>query len=179
MNCDKDAIALINGAFETQRREAVPPQLRHIFDERLRLASQLRARHLDIFADGLQDWMGLSAADVFGTRHGSNRLWGQCRVDALGQCDNGAPAARVRGQAFIHNQSVPSTLVITDSDGIIRGVARSARITPLTNRLFYQNKLTTKIGFIGYIRDYNPQLSYSVRSADNLTLSDEQIPVKH
>jgi len=70
-------------------------------------------------------------------------------------------------------------LVITDSNGVIRGVARSARITPFVNRTFYQNKFTARIGFVGYIRDYNPELRYVVRSADNLTLSDEEIPVQH
>jgi hypothetical protein len=176
---DKDAIALINGAFETQRIQMVPPQLKQIFEDRLHLASQLRARRLDVFADGLQDWIGLREADVFGARHKAEGLHGQCRIDALGQCDNGAPAARVRGQAFKHEQSIPCTLVIIDSDGVIRGVARSARISPFTNRLFYQSKLTAKIGFVGYIKDYNPELRYVVRSADNLTLSDEEIPVKH
>ena len=176
---DKDATALTNGAFETQRTQMVPPQLKQIFEERVHLASQLRARRLDVFADGLQDWIGLNEADVFGTRHRPEGLRGKCSIDALGQCDNGASAARVSGQAFKHEQSIPRTLVIADSNGVIRGVARSARISPFTNRLFYQSKLTANIGFVGYIRDYNPKLRYVVRSADNLTLSDEQIPVQY
>ena len=156
----------------------VPPQFKQIFEDRVQLASQLRARRLDVFADGLQDWIGLNEADVFRTRHRPERLRGQCSIDALGQCDNGAPAARVSGQAFKHEQSIPWTLVITDSNGVIRGVARSARISPFSNRVFYQSKLTANIGFVGYIRDYNPKVRYVVRSADNRTLSDEQIPVQ-
>ena len=175
---DKDATALINGAVETQRIQMVPPQFKQILEERLHLASELRARRLDVFADGLQDWIGLREADVFGARHRIEGLHGQCRIDGLGECDNGAPAARVSGQAFKHEQSIPWTLVITDLNGVIRGLARSARISPFTNRMFYQSKLTAKIGFIGYIRDYNPDLQYVVRSADNLTLSDEVIPVQ-
>ena len=177
--CDKDATALINGAVETQRIQMVPPQLKQIFEERLNLASELRVRRLDVFADGLQDWIGLREEDVFGARHKPEALRGQCRVDALGKCDNGAPAARVSGRAFKHKQSIPRTLVIIDSNGVIRGVARSARLSPFTNRTFYQSKFTAKIGFVGYIRDYNPELRYVVRSADNLTLSDEMIPVQH
>jgi hypothetical protein len=176
---DKDAIALINGAFETQRIQMIPPQFKSVFEQRVHLASQLRTRRLDIFADGLQDWIGLREADVFGARHKAEGLRGQCRIDALGQCDNGAPAARVSGQAFKHEQSIPCTLVIIDSNGVIHGVARSARISPFTNRLFYQGKLTANIGFVGYIRDYDPELRYLVRSADNLTLSDEEIPAQH
>ena len=175
---DKDVIALINGAFETQRIQMVPPQFKQIFEDRVQLASQLRARRLDVFADGLQDWIGLREADVFGARHRSEGLRGQCSIDALGQCDNGAPAARVSGHALKDEESIPRTLVITDSNGVIRGVARSARISPFSNRVFYQSKLTANIGFVGYIRDYNPKVRYVVRSADNRTLSDEQIPVQ-
>jgi hypothetical protein len=177
--CDKDATALINGAVEAQRIQMVPPEFKQIFEERLHLASELRARRLDVFADGLQDWIGLREADVFGARRKTEGLRGQCSIDALGQCDNGAPAARVSGQAFKHEQSIPWTLVITDLNGVIRGVARSARISPFVNRTFYQSNLTAKIGFVGYIRNYNPELRYVVRSADNLTLSDEVIPVQH
>jgi len=175
---DKDATAVINGAFEVQRMQMLPPEFQQIFEERMHLASQLRARRLDVFADGLQDWIGLREAAVFGPRHSPEGLHGQCRIDALGQCDNGAPAARVSGQAFKHEQSIPWTLVITDSNGVIRGVARSAPISPFINRTFYQSKLTAKIGFVGYIRDYNPELRYALRSADNLTLSDEEIAVQ-
>jgi hypothetical protein len=175
---DKDATALINGAFEIQRMQMLPPEFKQIFEERIHLASQLRARRLDVFADGFQDWLGLTLTDVFGARHSAEGLRGQCRIDALGQCDNGAPAARVSGQAFKQVQSIPWTLVITDSNGVIRGVARSAPITPFINRTFYQSTFTANIGFVGYIRDYNPELRYAVRSADNLTLSDEEIPVQ-
>jgi hypothetical protein len=176
---DEDATALINGAVEAQRIQMVPLQFKQIFQERVHLASQLRARRLDVFADGLQDWIGLREADVFGARHKQEALRGQCSIDALGQCDNGAPAARVSGRALKHEQSIPRTLVITDSNGVIRGVARSARISPFVNRTFYESKFTAKIGFVGYITNYNPELRYVVRSVDNLTLSDEVIPVQH
>jgi hypothetical protein len=176
---DKDATALMNGAVDVQMVQMVPHELKQIFEERLHLASELRARHLDVFADGLQDWIGLREADVFGARHKPEGLRGQCRVNALIQCDDGAPAARVKGQALKHEHSIPWTLVITDLNGVIRGVARSTRISPFVNRTFYQSKFTAEIGFVGYIRDYNPELRYVVRSADNLILSDEEIPVQH
>jgi hypothetical protein len=176
---DKDAIAMINGVVDAQRRQTVPPKFKQIFEERFRRAWELRARHLDVFADGLQDWIGLTEADVFGKRYNPEGLRGQCSIDGLGQCDNGAPAARVSGQALKHEQSIPWTLVIIDSNGVIRGVARSAPISPFINRTFYQNKFTANIGFVGYIRDYNPKLQYAVRSTENLTLSDEGIPVQH
>ena len=176
---DKDATAMINGVVDAQTRQMVPPEFKQVFEERVYMASQVRARRLDVFAHGFQDWMGRREADVFGTRRRLEGLHGQCSVDALAQCENGAPAARVSGQALKHDQSIPGTLVIIDSNGVIRGVARSARISPLINRTLYQSKFTDKIGFVGYIRDYDPDLRYVVRAADNLTLSDEEIPVRH
>ena len=176
---DKDATAMINGVVDTQRKQMVLHQFKQIFEERFRKAWELRARRLDVFADGLQDWIGRREADVFGARHRLEGLHGQCRIDGLGECDNGAPAARVSGQAVKHKQSIPWMLVIIDSNGVIRGVARSAPISPLVNRTLYQSKFTDKIGFVGYIREYNPELQYVVRSADNATLSDEVIPVQH
>jgi hypothetical protein len=176
---DKDATALVNGAVESQRIQLLPPQFKQLFQERGHQASQLRARRLDVFAEGLGDWIGLNETNVFRGRHRREGLSGYCRVDALGQCDNGAPAARVSGQAFKHEYSIPRILIIADSNGVIHGVARSARISPFVNRTFYQGKFTANIGFVGYIRDYDPELRYVVRSADDLTLSDEQIPVRH
>ena len=179
MHYDRDATAMINGVVDAQTRQMIPPEFKQIFEERVRMASQVRAHRLDVFAHGFQDWIGRNEADVFGTRRRLEGLHGQCSVDALAQCENGAPAARVSGQASKHDQSIPGTLVIIDSNGVIRGVARSARISPLINRTFYQSKFTDKIGFVGYIRDYDPDLRYVVRAADNLTLSNEQIPVQH
>lgn len=72
-----------------------------------RVADQLRARRLDMFADGLQDWIGLSEANLFRGRHKPEGLTGRCNVAALVQCDNGAPAARVMGQASREGHSIP------------------------------------------------------------------------
>jgi hypothetical protein len=179
MHYDRDATAMINGVVDAQTRQMVPPEFQQIFEKRLHMVSEMRAGRLDVFAEGLQDWIGLREVDVFGTRHRLEGLNGQCSIDALAQCDNGAPAARASGQALKHEQSIPRTLVIIDPNGVICGVARSARISPFINRTFYQGKLTGTIRFIGYIRDYNPELRYVVRSADNLTLSDEEILVRH
>jgi hypothetical protein len=143
-----------------------------------RVADQLRARRLDMFADGLQDWIGLSEANLFRGRHKPEGLTGRCNVAALVQCDNGAPAARVMGQASREGHSIPKTLVIVDPTGVVRGVARcSSPISPFINRTFYLGKSTTN-WFLGYIRDYDPQLKYAVRSADNGVLSEEKIPVQ-
>jgi len=166
-----------------------------------RVAEQLRARRLDMFADGLQDWIGQEEANLFGGRRKRVKLEGRCAVAALLQDNDGAPAARVTGQAVrsrhihriirwamipaswilgkeVKNESTtPKTLVIVDQTGVIRGLARSSPISPFINRVFYLRKVQTN-AFVGYIRDYNPQLRYVVRSADDQILSEEKIPVQ-
>src|SRR6266487_1265617 len=143
-------------------------------------AEELRARRLDMFADGLQDWIGLGDTDLFGGRQKPEGLKGWCGVVALGQCDNGAPAARVLGQVSKHRSLIPKTLVIVDPTGVVRGVAHSSSTSQFINYAFYLGKLSplSTDRFVGYIRDYNPQLQYAVRSADDGILSEEKIPVQ-
>jgi hypothetical protein len=165
-----------------------------------RVAERLRVRRLDMFADGLQDWIGHAEVDLFGRRK-RVKLVGRCTVAALVQGNDGAPAARVTGQAVrsrhipriirwamipaswilgkeIKNESrTPKTLVIVDQTGVIRGLARSSPMSPFINRVFYLRKAQMN-AFVGYIRDYNPQLLYMVRSADDHVLSEEKIPVQ-
>ncbi len=132
-NAESAATSLVNGV----RDDQLIPDAAFLAagsgrEQLYRTAQQLRARRLDMFADGLQDWIGLSEANLFGGQHKPEGLKGQCRVAALVQCDNGAPAARVFGQASKHGQSIPKTLVIVDPTGVIRGVARSsAPVSPL------------------------------------------------
>ena len=189
------ATAVINGVVDDNE------QILSLDLERIaRVAPQLRAHRLDMFADGLQDWLGLDETSLFGGRHKPERLQGTCRVAGLVRCDNGAPAARVVGRAIKRRHVIrivrwaitpvswivgreikkgyvtPKTLVIIDPTGVVRGVARSSPITPFINRVFYQGEFSTT-DFLGYIRNYNPQLQYAVRSADDGMLSDEKIVV--
>ncbi len=167
------ATSLINGVRD---EEMVKMVFGHV-ELGYRVAEQFRTRRLDMFADGLQDWIGLEEENLFGGGHKPEKLKGQCAVTALVHCDNGAPAARVVGQASSHGGSVPKTLVIVDPTGVVRGVARSSPTSRFINRAFYLGKVQRN-EFLGYIRDYNPQLHYAVRSADDRTLSEETIPVQ-
>ena len=166
-----------------------------------RVAKQFRLRRLDMFADGLQDWIGLHYTDVFERRHKREGLTGKCRVTAVLECDNGAPAARIVGQvtkkqhlnrivrwgmtpaSWMLGQDIkteykaPRTLVIIDPAGVIRGIGRSLPTSTLINRVFYLGQLKTT-GFLGYICDYNPQVHYEVHSADNRVFSEDEIPVQ-
>jgi hypothetical protein len=145
-----------------------------------RLAEQLRARRLDMFADGLQDWFGLSERQVTRGRYKRQGLTGRCGVAALLQCNNGAPAARVTGRLWKRTHQVPHTLIVVDQMGLIRGIGHSfARFSEnrFVDKVFYLNKTPTSV-FFGYIRDFDPQQNYAVRSADNGVLSEEAVPVK-
>ena len=167
------AVSLVNGVRDEQLARVPFGNLELGY----RVAGQFRVRRLDMFADGLQDWIGLGEANLFGGLHKPEKLKGRCAVTALVRCDNGAPAARVVGQASRHGGSVPKTLVIVDPTGVVRGVARSSTTSWFISRVFYLGKLQRN-PFLGYIRDYNPQLRYGVRSADDRTLSEEKIPVR-
>jgi len=168
------ATCLVNGVRDDHQINVLFPDApKQVY----RVAEQLRVRRLDMFADGLQDWIGRDEANLFAGRHKPEGLNGQCRVRALLQCDNGAPAARVVGEASQYGHSIPKTLVVVDPNGIIRGVARSLPLSPFLNRLFYLGKFPAD-RFLGYIRDYNPQLHYAIRSVDEGVLSEEQIPVQ-
>ena len=145
-----------------------------------RVAEEMRKRRLDMFAEGLQDWIGLQETNLFGGRYKREGLRGQCKVDALVQCDNGAPAARITGQLWKRRHRIPHTLVIVDPMGVVRGIGRSSSMyseNRFVNTLFYWRKVPGT-RFLGYIRDYNPQLHYVVRSADDSALSEETIPVQ-
>jgi hypothetical protein len=195
VNCEVAATSLIDGVRDVKQLSFLDDPER--FDS---LVPLLRSDRLDMFADGFQDWIGLNETTLFGGKHKPEKLKGQCSIDALLQCDNGAPAARVVGQAiekrrvnpiirwaitpvsWIFGQEIkkgdvtPKTWVIVDPAGVIRGVARASPVSPFIDRVFYHGKLNTT-GFVGYIRDYNPELKYVVRSADGV-LSDEKIPVQ-
>ena len=51
-------------------------------------------------------------------------------------------------------------------------------LTLVANLVFYQGSFPST-DFVGYIRDYNPQVQYVVRSADDDSLSEETIPVQN
>jgi hypothetical protein len=171
------ATSLINGVRDERYIRPFGPSFGRDPKRAYRLAEQFRVRRWDMFADGLQDWIGLEEANLFGGRHKPEKLKGQCAVTAVVQCDNGAPAARVVGHASKDGGRIPKTLVIVDPTGVVRGVARSSPMSPFISRAFYLGKVKTN-GFLGYIRDYNPQLHYVVRSADDRILSEEKIPVR-
>jgi len=169
---ESGAVSLINNVGDTK-------QIQILFkdpDQVYRVAAQLRARRLDVFAGGLQDWIGLPETRLFAGRHKSEGFNGSCHVNGLVQGKNGASAAKVTGWIQKRGHAIPKTLVIVDPAGVVQGVARSWGTNEFISRIFYQGQFSDS-EFLGYIRDYDVHRSYAVRCADDGTLSDEKIVV--
>jgi hypothetical protein len=103
-------------------------------------------------------------------------LKGSIAVQSLVRCANGAPAARVTGWAIERETSIPKQLILVNADGKVCGLARPTEIRWNINRQYKLPKFAAS-GFLGYIRDYNPQTPYFVRSAEDNRLSTETLRV--
>lgn len=173
------ATSLVNGVQDDEQIRILAPAAggtNYVY----RVAEELRARRLDMFADGLQDWLGANETSITSRPYKREELSGQCRVAALVRGDNGAPAARITGQIWKSGHRVPKTLVIVDSGGVVRGIGHSSSIyseNRFVNSTFY-GSWVMQTSFIGYIRDYDPGLQYAIRSADHGILSEEMLPVQ-
>ena len=166
------ATSLINGVCDTDMVAQMYPTPATVYS----LAKQYRQRRLDMFADGLQDWIGVSETNLFGGHYKSVDLKGSIAVQSLIRCANGAPAARVTGWAIERETSIPKQLILVNVDGKVCGLARPTEIRWNINRQYKLPKFAAS-GFLGYIRDFNPQTPYFVRSADDNRLSTETLRV--
>lgn len=86
------ATSLVNGVQDDEQIRILAPAAggtNYVY----RVAEELRARRLDMFADGLQDWLGANETSISSRPYKREELTGRCRVAALLRCDNGAPAA--------------------------------------------------------------------------------------
>ena len=172
--CDNAATSLINGVHDVEEVKIIAPVYAELT---YTVAPLLRARRLDMFAEGLQDWIGQPVETLFDGRHEHEDLKGILRVEALVDEGNGQLAARVIGTAFKSHKSVPGQLVIIDPSGTICGIARSAGSGKVLNQILYAGKFPIN-HFLGYIRDYDPKLRYVARSADHKAVSDEMIDIE-
>jgi hypothetical protein len=167
------ATALIDGIRDDERVKFLFPNPKQVY----RVAPQLRTLRLDMFAPGLQEWIAHPEQDVYGGRHKPEGFIGECHVVGLVTCDNGEPAARVVGQLWESRRRVAMTAIILNPAGVVCGVGRSSHVNPMASSIFYGGKLYRNLGFVGYIRSYNPTLQYVVRSADDGVLSNEAVIV--
>ena len=135
------------------------------------LAPKLRSRRLDMYAEGLQDWIGQPASTLF-QQSQRNRFRGEAHLELI---EN--QAARIKGQAFIGKGKVPPTMVILKPDGTIVGIARSFATNRFLDWALFGDKMPYAPIF-GYIRQYDPKVSYVIRSANGNEMSDSAINLK-
>lgn len=141
-----------------------------------RVAAELRARRLDMFAAGRQDWVGMKQSELFAGKQGAKGLSGHCRITRRVTCADGTISAQIRGTAQLRGGGAPETLVAISAQGVICGVGKSF-VTPLyINRLFYRSAFPV-CSFVCFIRDYHPEEKYSVWSVDRGEISEQAIPV--
>ena len=141
------------------------------------LAKRFQRQRLDMFRNGMQDWIGISADELARQKAAhSIDLKGDFSVQTTVQCEGKAPSARVVGWAIEQKQQVPSEIIFVDPQGIICGLARPTQISPAVNREHNLFRFTAS-EFLGYIRNYNPQTSYFARSIDEDGISTQVLPV--
>jgi hypothetical protein len=140
------------------------------------LTPQLRSLRLDMFAEGLQDWIGQPVSQLFGGRQDPGHFRGHASMQRLvGGRDQGH-AVRISGRLFVQEGHPQPTMVILDPRGTVVGIARSCQTNEFLNRLLYGGRMPNG-QLTGYIRDYNPALQYVLRAAGENGVSQQQIVI--
>lgn len=165
------AISLVDGVHDSAAISIISHQPKAVYH----LSKQLRQKRLDMFAGGLQDWIGRNISQVFPRRH-KLRFRAQCHVDGFVESENGSPAARVRGRLAMQGRNRPEIMVISDRAGVISGIVEAYPTNQIINQLLYGGKFPGTV-LSGYILRYDPQMQYTLRSVDAGALSAEKIPV--
>ena len=165
---DESAICLINGVTDPTRRLA-PRQ-----DDVDLLLPHLRARRLDMFADGLQDWIGQPVSQLGG--RDLAHFQGRAAMQRLTGGRDRESAVKISGQLALGKGRPPHRLVILDPTDTVVGVASAFTTHRLLNRLLYGGRMPNgKIG--GYIRNYQAGTAYNLRAVGPNGVSSEKIAI--
>ncbi|CAN5478290.1 hypothetical protein BH20VER3_BH20VER3_08570 [soil metagenome] len=163
------ATSLLNGVKDPQQIKILSPYPDLVF----RLASEMRARRLDMFAAGYQDWFDRPASKVFGQNRRVAGFKGRCQIRLL---STQPVAARINGSAVHGEKMIPEISVVIDSRDLVRGVARSASTPRWINWLLYDGIFQPR-KFVGFIAPYDPREQYSLRSVEGTMLSSEAMRI--
>ena len=167
---EQSATCLINGVRDPDRM---------LFREMKQidiLAPQLRARRLDMFAEGLQDWIGKPVSKLFGDRRNLTYFHGSARAERLAGGRDQTTAVKVTGQLSVKEHAPQRNMVIVDPTGTVVGIARSFHSDRFWNCLLYGNRMSDgPLG--GYIRNYNPELHYVLRAVAENGVSEQTIDI--
>ena len=159
------ATSLIDGIHDNKQIDILSPFPDLVY----RLAKEMKADRLDMFASGYADWLGRKSSTVFVRKPVSTRFRGDCswRIVGNGIRINGSVKAR---------GGMPDVMVILSSDDVIRGIARSSATPEWVNRCLYGRTFRTR-SFIGFVASFDPRSQYIIRSAQGQALSSESIPI--
>lgn len=167
---EEGATGLINGVRDPQRL-----LFREIGQINI-LAPQLRAHRLDMFAAGIQDWIGQPVATVFKGERTKHGFRGKAAIEYISDGPDREHAVRVVGQIHPRKDAVPSTMVILNSENVVVGVARSFYTSDFFNRVLFGNRIS-RAPFRGYIREYHGGEHYTLRSVDRHRVSEDAIKI--
>ena len=167
---DESAISLINGVTDPARLLA-PHQ-----EDVDQLLPTLRARRLDMFAEGLQDWIGQPVAQLFGGRENRTPFQGRAGMQRLKGGRDQDSAVKIAGQLMAAEGRPPHHMVIVDRVGTVVGVARSFGSNRFLNRLLYRGRMPNG-QLAGYIQNYNAETRYFLRAAGPNGVSAEKIAI--
>lgn len=165
------AVSLIDGVHDNEAIQIVSQEPDSVYH----LTRQLRRQRLDMFAGGLQDWVGQNASQLF-PRSRKVGFSGDCHVEGLIKNAKASPAAKLRGSATSRRHGDPKVMVILDPSEVIRGIALADPTNPLINRLLYGGSFSRNTLW-GYIPEYDPHMTYTLRRADDRFLSSENISI--
>jgi len=163
------ATSLVNGVCDKTEIRILSPFPELVY----RISKEMKARRLDMFAPDYAEWIGHPAAALFSAGPASVRLSGQSRMRAL---ESASPAVRIDGRAIMRARRTPDVLVILDSNGTLRGIARSSATPDWLNHYLY-GRIFQARSFVGYIAPYERGQSYVMRSVEHGALSAEAIAV--
>ncbi|MBA2435279.1 MAG: hypothetical protein H0V54_09430 [Chthoniobacterales bacterium] len=167
---EQGATSLINDVVDPAR-QIIPDQEQIDF-----LVPLLRARRLDMFAAGLQDWIGQPATQLFQGRQDERDFRGRASLQRLiGGKDQGT-AIKVTGHLAVAELAPPSAMIIVDPAEKVVGIARSSNTWPLWNSLFYANRMPNG-QILGYIRNHQPGAQYFLRAASPDGVSRQKIRI--
>ena len=162
-------VSLINGIHDDKTIGILSPYPGLVY----RLAKDMRARRLDMFAAGYQEWIGRPVSALFPAPPRSVRLRGNCIARVVQTQPLGV---RITGSIAQRGGRPPDLMLIIDSRNIIRGIAFSSATRQWINELFYANTFGPK-SIVGFVAHYDPSAQYAIRSVEKGTLSSESVPV--
>ncbi|MEO7167471.1 MAG: hypothetical protein ABI016_10595, partial [Chthoniobacterales bacterium] len=140
------------------------------------LVPQLRARRLDMFAEGLQDWIGQPVTRLFGGRQDPRNFHGWATLKRLAGGRDQNTSCKVTGRLLIDDRRPPQNMAIVDPQERVVGIARSSSSDRFLNWLLYGGRMPNG-HLTGYIRNYDPASCYFLRAASSDGISTQQIAI--